>query len=200
MDSKAVMKQAKDLQSDLDYIQAQAQAQSETVQRDWLSPVEAAGLRGEIVRLAKLVETQKAWARSFGHRLEQEKQKTGNLERQLADARLSLATLCDMVLGLDASDRSDKALIRAVGKMMRQELQPCGHPVSAIRCNPNAPVTTNWCGWCADIDQARQGQRDMATTLVALRAEAQAELARIEQHGGEVGFALRILVIVGERC
>lgn len=38
-------------------------------------------------------------------------------ERRLDD-RLTLATLCDMVLGEDAQDRSNYTLIRAIGKMI----------------------------------------------------------------------------------
>ena len=34
-------------------------------------------------------------------------------------ANLTLATLCDMVLGEDAVDRSDTALIKAIGTMIR---------------------------------------------------------------------------------
>jgi len=33
---------------------------------------------------------------------------------------LTLATLCDLVLGEDATNRSDEALIRAVGELKRQ--------------------------------------------------------------------------------
>jgi len=36
------------------------------------------------------------------------------LRQELAAAQLTLATLCDIVLGEDATDRSDDALIRAV--------------------------------------------------------------------------------------
>ncbi len=39
------------------------------------------------------------------------------LRVKLADAGLTLITLCDMVLGEDAEDRSDDALIRAVGRL-----------------------------------------------------------------------------------
>ena len=40
--------------------------------------------------------------------------------RKLDEARLTLATLCDMVLGEDAENRSDDALIRAVGDLIRK--------------------------------------------------------------------------------
>ncbi len=39
---------------------------------------------------------------------------------ELAEAHLTLITLCDMVLGEDAPDRSDTALIRAVGELLRE--------------------------------------------------------------------------------
>ena len=41
-------------------------------------------------------------------------------EKELNDAKLTLATLCDMVLGEDANDRDDDALVRAVGVMKRE--------------------------------------------------------------------------------
>ena len=41
--------------------------------------------------------------------------------RKLDEARLTLATLCDMVLGEDAENRSDDALIRAVGDLIRKD-------------------------------------------------------------------------------
>ena len=42
-------------------------------------------------------------------------------EKQRADlANMTLATLCDMVLGEDATDRSDDALVRAVGMLQRE--------------------------------------------------------------------------------
>lgn len=42
-------------------------------------------------------------------------------EKQRADlANMTLATLCDMVLGEDAPDRSDDALVRAVGMLKRE--------------------------------------------------------------------------------
>lgn len=41
---------------------------------------------------------------------------------------MALATLCDMVIGENAEDRSDVALIRAVGKIQRGEFicSKCG--------------------------------------------------------------------------
>jgi len=42
------------------------------------------------------------------------------LRAKLADVELTLVTLCDMVLGEDAGDRSDDALIRAVGRLQGQ--------------------------------------------------------------------------------
>ena len=41
-------------------------------------------------------------------------------EKKLNDAKLTLATLCDMVLGEDAKDRSDDALVCAVGELKRE--------------------------------------------------------------------------------
>ena len=41
-------------------------------------------------------------------------------KKELNDAKLTLATLCDMVLGEDANDRDDDALVRAVGVMKRE--------------------------------------------------------------------------------
>lgn len=44
------------------------------------------------------------------------------LERKYALANMHLATLCDIVLGEDAADRSDEALILATGAMKRKYL------------------------------------------------------------------------------
>ena len=41
--------------------------------------------------------------------------------REMNEAKLTLATLCDMVLGEDAKDRSDDALIRAIGNLIRKD-------------------------------------------------------------------------------
>ena len=43
--------------------------------------------------------------------------------RELDEAQLTLATLCDMVLGENAADRSDDALIRAIGNLIRKDEQ-----------------------------------------------------------------------------
>ena len=44
------------------------------------------------------------------------------------------------------------------------DLLPCGHPRSAVRCaDPDAQVdTTCWCGWCEDVDEARNDARRWA--------------------------------------
>jgi len=47
-------------------------------------------------------------------------------ERKAAEYGLTLATLCDLVLGEDAQDRSDKALVRAVAKLVRASSQTDG--------------------------------------------------------------------------
>jgi len=44
---------------------------------------------------------------------------TTMLKEMRLDDRLTLATLCDMVLGEDAEDRSNLALIRRVGRLLR---------------------------------------------------------------------------------
>jgi hypothetical protein len=52
-------------------------------------------------------------------------------------------------------------------------------------------------------DRAEQCLDELKAELLArldkIRAETQAELARIEQHGGEAGFPMRILAIVGDQ-
>ena len=45
------------------------------------------------------------------------------MQTRLTAAELILATLCDMVLGEDAKDRSNDALVRAVGKLERERDQ-----------------------------------------------------------------------------
>jgi hypothetical protein len=44
-------------------------------------------------------------------------------ERRAAAYGMTLATLCDLVLGEDAKDRSDDALVRAVSKLVRVSSQ-----------------------------------------------------------------------------
>jgi len=55
------------------------------------------------------------------------------LRSKPAERGLTLAILCDMILGEDAEDRSDDALIRAVERLL--QTQPCGHPAQAISQN-----------------------------------------------------------------
>ena len=84
-----------------------------------------------------------------------------NLRSKSAERGLTLATLCDMVLGEDAEDRSDDALIRAVGTMM--STQPCGHPVQAISQNKSG---TQYCRWCVDMDNRYlNGWQDCASAV-----------------------------------
>ena len=36
------------------------------------------------------------------------------------------------------------------------DMQPCGHPVQAIRSGRDkGNHTSNWCGWCADVDKLK---------------------------------------------
>lgn len=44
-------------------------------------------------------------------------------------------------------------------------IQPCGHPAAAIRHGSGNP-TTNYCGWCADIDGALDAGRKEARRVV----------------------------------
>lgn len=44
-------------------------------------------------------------------------------------------------------------------------LQPCGHPAAAIRHGSGNP-TTNYCGWCADIDGALDAGRKETRRVV----------------------------------
>jgi len=79
--------------------------------------------------------------------------------KALTECGQTLATLCDMILGEDAEDRSDDALIRGVGRLL--QVQPCGHPVQAISQNKSG---TQYCRWCVDKDdQYYSGWVDCAT-------------------------------------
>lgn len=53
-------------------------------------------------------------------------------------------------------------------------LQPCGHPYAAVRRGEEwAPGKfTQWCGWCADIDQAVQAEREACATIAETLYEA----------------------------
>lgn len=65
-------------------------------------------------------------------------------------AELTTATLCDMVLGEDATDRSDKKLIRAVDALLRV--------VNAARMD--SLPTTRVQRALAEWDAAREGEGD----------------------------------------
>lgn len=53
-------------------------------------------------------------------------------ERKAAEYGLTLATLCDLVLGEDANNRSDEALVLAVSRMVRGNLnEPITSPCIA---------------------------------------------------------------------
>lgn len=55
---------------------------------------------------------------------------------QAADAGLTLATLCDLILGENADDRSDDALVRAVGLLLR-DLVSLGNDVARLETDNN---------------------------------------------------------------
>jgi len=67
------------------------------------------------------------------------------LRAKLADIGLTLATLCDMVLGEDAEDRGDEALIRAVGRL-RGELSAVDEALGEFYCPVRDPDTDEPCG------------------------------------------------------
>ena len=52
--------------------------------------------------------------------MRQSKEHESERAQSLLHHGVTLATLCDMVLGADAADRSDDALVRAVGEMKRE--------------------------------------------------------------------------------
>lgn len=52
--------------------------------------------------------------------MRQSKEHESERAQSLLHHGVTLATLCDMVLGADAADRSDDALVRAVGELQRE--------------------------------------------------------------------------------
>lgn len=53
-------------------------------------------------------------------------------------------------------DANETAELRAEAARLR-EVQPCGHPVQAIRSGRDkGDRTSNWCGWCADVARLQE--------------------------------------------
>jgi len=63
----------------------------------------------------------------------------------LSDRDLTLVTLCDMVLGEDAEDRSDDALIRAVGELVRSQIP------SELKGASRKAIIEPVCKYCAGL-------------------------------------------------
>jgi len=70
-------------------------------------------------------------------------------------------------VNLDLHDRAEKAEAE-VARL--KELQPCGHPVQAIRSTPYiGDQHSNYCGWCADVEHEHELCQTLTAELLAYR-------------------------------
>ena len=66
-------------------------------------------------------------------------------------------------------------------RQRERELQPCGHPVQAIRSTPYiGEQHSNWCGWCADVAQFER-EHELCQTLTAELLEYRGRVARLRE-------------------
>jgi len=78
-------------------------------------------------------------------------------------------------VNLDLHDRAEKAEAE-VARL--KELQPCGHPTSAIRSTPYiGNQHSNYCGWCADVEH----EHELCQTLTAELLEYRGRVARLTE-------------------
>ena len=69
-----------------------------------------------------------------------------------------------------------------------KELQPCGHPIQAIRSTPYiGDQHSNYCSWCADIDAARQKERERCAQIVEDLARHYPEAVFVPPEPGQHG-------------
>ena len=60
-----------------------------------------------------------------------------------------------------------------------KELQPCGHPIQAIRSTPYlGDQHSNYCGWCADVDRFDR-EHELCQTLTAELLAYREKVARL---------------------
>jgi len=77
-------------------------------------------------------------------------------------------------VNLDLHDRAEKAEAE-VARL--KELQPCGHPVQAIRSTPYiGDQHSNYCGWCADVEH----EHELCQSLTAELLEYRGQVARLQ--------------------
>ena len=78
----------------------------------------------------------------------------------------------------------DGVEVDAPPMQLRPELQPCGHPVQAIRSTPYiGDQHSNYCGWCADVEHERELSQALTVELLAYREK----VARLRE--ALVGFS-----------
>ena len=64
----------------------------------------------------------------------------------------------------------DGVEVDAPPMQLRPELQPCGHPVQAIRSTPYiGDQHSNYCGWCADVEHEHELCQSLTAELLAYR-------------------------------
>ena len=74
-------------------------------------------------------------------------------------------------LGLAGAILSEHEIERLQAEVARlKELQPCGHPIQAIRSTPYIDDQhSNYCGWCADVEHERELSQALTVELLAYR-------------------------------
>ena len=73
---------------------------------------------------------------------------------------------------LSVWQREDRETIKGLRAEVARlkELQPCGHPIQAIRSTPYiGDQHSNYCGWCADVEHEHELCQSLTAELLAYR-------------------------------
>ena len=102
-------------------------------------------LEDRVKRAEAGVEVARSWSRAW---------------KGLAREYLSIARKAtDAMKELMEWEEEDLAVVKQLRAEVARlkELQPCGHPVQAIRSSPYiGDQHSSYCGWCADVDQLKE--------------------------------------------
>ena len=87
----------------------------------------------------------------------------------LKELRADNARLLDTLAEYMATP-DDGVEVDAPPMQLRPELQPCGHPIQAIRSTPYiGDQHSNYCGWCADVEHEHELCQALTAELLAYR-------------------------------
>ena len=129
-------------------------------------------------------------------------------QTRLTAAELILATLCDMVLGEDAKDRSNDALVRAVGEMKRERNAAIADRDNALIdvrnmqarlqriIDANTQATRKLRAAIETQPQALPGSPDLVDELIAQRDAAILDARKLAQNWNGVMTSVEIESIV----